>query len=153
MNTPHEITFREAVQLEEQARGDHSYSIPEIADAVEANYPAAVAEFTRTSRQAAIRRGVKAIIAPPASQQPSLPGFGDLPLRISLPAEGGDFIYKSTRSATSDDFAAHLKILDDGIKSDQRRRVMYVNAVEKVSELLTVHGVGCIADLPIELQQ
>ena len=137
----------EAIRMECEALGDADYTIPQLVDIIDRDYPEAVAEATAKGRRQTITNFVKNVVAPPSSKQPRLPGFEHLPLRISLPAEGG-FIYRSSRVATLDDFAAHLEILDDGIRADTTRRNEYFDAVERVAQLLRTHGVARIADLP-----
>jgi hypothetical protein len=139
--------INEAIQIECEALGDADYTIPQLVDIIDRNYPEAVAEATANSRRQQVTRFVKNFVAPPSSKQPRLPGFENLPLRISLPAEGG-YIYRSARVATMDDFYAHLEILDDGIRADTKRRDEYFDAVEQVAQLLRVHGVKRLAEIP-----
>jgi hypothetical protein len=146
--TVQDIDLAEAIRIEIELKGDADYTIPEIVDLIERNYPQAVADATRDGRRAIVTKAVKAQVAPPASQQPRLPGFEELPLRISLPAEGGGYTYRSTRNATEQDFAAHLQILDDGIASDTLRRNEYAEAVNKVVQLLRANSVHRICELP-----
>ena len=142
----------EAIRYQCDQLGYADWTIPEIVDSVLREHPEAVAEAIRKSQRAMVTKAVKAEVAPPASQQPPLPGFENLPLRISLPAEGGGYVYRDSRVASLRDFSAHREILDEGIRADIRRRDMFAEAVEVVSDLLGKHGVSCIRDLPPDAQ-
>lgn len=146
MNQP--ITdLAEAIRTQIAQRGDRDYTIPEIADAVMADHPEAVAEAIRTRQRTIVTRAVKDQIAP-ATEQPTLPGFDAIPLRISLPTEGG-FIYRSTRVASLDDFITHQHaVLDTNITDAIRRRDAFAGDVDKIRALFEQHGVDRIADLP-----
>jgi hypothetical protein len=137
----------EAIRIECEALGDADYTIPQIVDIIDRDYPEAVAEATNKGRRRTITNHVKSHVAPP--KQPRLPGFEGLPLRISLRAEGGGFVYRSSLVASIDDFRAHLEILNEGIKADTVARDQFRDAIENAERLLRTHNVERLADVPV----
>lgn len=140
------------IEAQCELRGDNDYTIPEIVDAVLKDHPDVVAEATRSSQRAIVTRAVKSHVAPAASQQPTLPGFDHIPVRIALPADGGGYVYRAAYVCTLDDFQEHMtNVLDANITKAVERRDEFRGAVEELAVLFSEHGVSRICDLPITI--
>lgn len=136
-----------AVQAEIEAAGTADIAIVNIVRDVRHHHSELCDAFADAAIDRLITGIAKRYLKPSATDAPRLPGFDELPLRITVAVEGG-FIYRSTRCSTEADLDAYEQILVEQIKADQARLKEYRTGKRKLVHLLRTHGVATLEDLP-----
>jgi len=142
-------TYLEACSLEAKRRDREGIAIviEDIVETMMREWPELCSDYTHNSMRATLRRGAKQVVAPPVARQESLPGFPDVPFRISIPIEGG-YVYRIASAATRTELRAHLELLTEQCKNDQERRDAYAEALAEVENILDQYGVERLCDVP-----